>query len=130
MQHMKARLFGHCMKVITYNKIDATHLIHELHAVRQQHTPASLHLIPLQQLRPTVLSMFSLDFERLKDFIFFLANLGIVRRQVVDFAKDLQCLGVLAVRIKVSRRFGQSKDQDYDSLRHFISETRWELDEK
>lgn len=88
---------------VTYNKIDASHLVHKLHSVGQQHTPASLNLISLQELRPAVLSVFALNLERLKHLILLLADLGIVRRQIVDFAKNLECLGVLAMRIEVSR---------------------------
>lgn len=101
----------------TYNKINASHLVHELHPVGQQHTPTSLYLISLEQLRPAVLPMFALDFQCLEDFIFFLADFGIVRRQVVDFAEDLQCLGILTVRVKISGRFRQSEDEDDYNLR-------------
>lgn len=101
---------------VVHNKVDAPHLVHELHPVRQQHTPARLHLVALEELRPAVFPVLALDLEGLENVRLFLSDLRVVRRQVVDLAEDFQGLGLFSVRVEVSWRFGEAEDENDDYL--------------
>lgn len=89
---------------------------HKLHAICQQHPSASLHPVFLEQLTPLVFAMLLLNLERLQDLTILLCNFRVIRRPVIHVAKDGQRLFASAMLVEISRRLGQSKDENYDSL--------------
>jgi hypothetical protein len=41
--------------IVTYNQVDASNLVHELHAIGKQDSSSSLHLVTLEDISPLVL---------------------------------------------------------------------------
>jgi len=102
--------------VDVHNKVDAANLIHELHAVCQQHSLASLHFVAMEQVAPLVATFLSLQADGFKDIILFLDNLGMIRLSIVDVTQNFESLLIPALVIEVPWRLGKAKDQNNDNL--------------
>lgn len=90
------------MKVVVirpdlHEKVDSTHLIHELHAVCEQHTAPCLNLISLKHISPPELAMLLLERHGLQNICLLALNSRIVLRSVIDLAKYLHCFIVSIV---------------------------------
>ena len=62
------------MTVFLHDKIDSSHLIHELHARRKHNPLASLDLVTLKDIPPPVLAMLALQLDRIKDILLLLRD--------------------------------------------------------
>ena len=87
-----------------HHQVDASHLVHELYAVRKHDSPASLDLITLEDVTPSVLAVPALELDPFDDVLLLSRNHFTVGIAIPDFAQDLQCFLVLAMSVQPARR--------------------------
>jgi hypothetical protein len=104
------------MKVaFLHHQVDASHLIHELYAVRKHDSPASLDLVTLENVTPSVLAVSALQLDSFDDILLLSRNHFAVGVAIPNFAQDLQCLVVLAMSVQPARRLGDAEHKnDHD----------------
>lgn len=99
-----------------HDKVDATHLIHELHAICEQNTTTSLDLITLEKLRPFILAGLTLSLKSSEHVLLLLCNLGIFRCAIIHVAEHLKGFFVLTHLVQVARGLGDTKDNENHNL--------------
>lgn len=105
------------LTVNLHNEVNAAHLIHELHAIGQHHSPTSLDFVALEDLPPFVFSVSPFQLNRIEDVFLLRRNFGMVGRAIPNFAKYLQRFLVTSVSIEPAGRLWKAEDQeDYDLM--------------
>ena len=101
-----------------HDKVDPTHLIHNLHTIRKQHSAASLNLILFEHLSPLVLSMLALQCQGFENLLLLGNNLGIVGVAGLreDVCEHLKSFVVLALGVQETRGFWETEDEHDDDL--------------
>lgn len=114
-----------CRGNVVDDEVDASDLIHELHAVCQEHSSSGLHVIPLEKLAPLVFAVQTLQMQGVEDVFLLSDNLFVGGATVVDVAQDLKGFLVTAFGVEIARRLGYSEDYDHDNNSEDDLATYW-----
>jgi len=100
----------------SHDEVDASHLVHELHAIRKHDSLASLDFVTLEDVTPLVLAVLALQLDCFQDVLLLLRNFRTVGSAIPDFAQDLKRLVVATMSVEPARRFGNTEYKDDDDL--------------